>query len=203
MCRDPLQRPENLLKRAWECPGPPPSPPTWLRSDRSPSHITLSPPCLQAPTLSFHNNSWAPLVFAPEGRQPGIAQRRQGHVEGPETPDVPLPVSRRLSCTEFLLSGNISVARTEHGDIWEGGTGHGETKMLCVGFLVILITLFHVSNPPHPCFLCSNLFSNFSSLSFMYYFLQNVGIPENRFTDQVILLSYLLSPKHHPAKQIF
>lgn len=85
-----------------------------------------------------------------------------------------------------------------------GRAGHGETKTPCVGFLVILITLFHVSNPPHPCFLCSNLFSDFSSLSFMYYFLQNVGIPENRFTeDQVILLSCLLSPKHHHANQIF
>lgn len=71
MCRDPLQRPEIFLKRAWECPGLPPSPPTWPRPLTSLAPTSGS----QTPTPSFQNNTWVLLFLLKDGEWPDITQR--------------------------------------------------------------------------------------------------------------------------------
>ena len=169
----------------------------------SPFHILSPLPYVQTPTLSFHNNCWVPLVLAPEGRQPGTIQRCQGHVEGPRTPDVSLPVSRWLLHTEFLLGGKLPMARTEHRVILAGGEqlvlglGHW-----CGGFLVILPCL----SSPSPS-LSSFIFFLCLFLPFFHVLLSSkCGYSREQFhrsSSYITFFSFLVSPKHHHAKQMF
>ena len=161
----------------------PTSQPTHLAREASTSHLSKlhilpsSAPYKQdSHRLSFHNN-WGSIAFASWGKTV------RHHPE--------MPRRCRGKHQRFLACGlrAFTVAHGNHS--WWPGQSTGVLgrqalwglRYWCGSFLVILVNLFSLSHHPVLFFFSPNPLSDFSSLSFIYHFLQNVNIPERSFTE--------------------